>query len=493
MTDEYTWKPHYGPQTAFCESWQDEVLYGGAAGGGKTDCLTLEASRFVELPEYHALVARRTYPMLQEVIDRTRKYYPIMGGEYKASEHRWYFPSGARISLGHCQHDGDEYNFQGKEFQFIGLDEAGQFLPKAILYLFSRCRSTNPNIPKRIRYASNPGGPAHQFLKDRFRIEQYPIGGTTFAENVEIDLGPHKIREQITRIFIPAKLIDNPSLIENDPGYVARLMQLPEIERMRLLHGIWDAFEGQAFSELNREVHGYDPLTMFGGNPPPEWERYRSFDWGYSSPGSVQWWAIDYDGRLWLYREWYLGKRDDQKGMWVGLKMSDAEIARGIKEREKGEKINPGPADPSIFNPKRHTKDQAVGPPISEAMANEGIYFMPADNDRVLGKQQFHSRLRVNEDGDPMIKISNECEHWWRTLPQLQEDVRKLEDIDSDSEDHEYDCTRYMCMFRPMRPRIPEQVVPRGSFMDERRRYIAAKNYASRHGVSMNQAYGRVR
>ena len=469
------------------------MLYGGAAGGGKTDCLTLEATRFINTPGYHALLARRTFPMLQEIIDRTRIYYPAMGGDYKAGEHRWYFPSGAKISMGHCQNDGDEYNYQGKEYQYIGLDEAGQFLPKQILYLFSRCRSTNPTIPKRIRYATNPGGPAHQFLKDRFRIQQYPQGNVTFGELVEFDLGPMKIKEMIHRVFIPAKLIDNPSLLQNDPAYVARLMQLPEIERKRLLEGLWDSFEGQVFIELNKELHGYDPKKVSQPFPPPEWEKFRTFDWGYSSPASVGWWAVDYDGRLWRYREWYIAKRDDQKGAWVGLKMSPAEIARGIKEREKGEKIHPGPADPAIFHPHRHTKDQVIGPPIAEVMASEGVHFLRGDNDRILGKQQVHSRFRVDEAGEPMIKISFDCENWWRTVPDLSENPNKIEDVDTDSEDHSYDETRYACMFRPLKPSVKALEAPRGSFGYERKRYIQAQKYAQRHGTSIVSAYGRIK
>jgi hypothetical protein len=485
------WYPHPGPQTQFCETWQDEVLYGGAAGGGKTDCLIMEAARYIDYPDYHALLARRTFPQLQEVIDRTRKYYPHFGGEYKSSEHRWYFPTGAKITMGHCQHDGDQYNFQGKEFQFIGFDEAGQFLPKQILYLFSRCRTTS-NIPKRIRYATNPGGPAHTWLKDRFRIGEYPMGNVSFVEEVDIDLAGIKRKERVSRSFIPAKLQDNPTLVENDPSYVAMLMQLPEIEKMRLLHGVWDSFEGQVFIELNKDVHGCEPFDV-----PGEWKRYRCFDWGYSAPFTVQWWAIDYDGNKYLYREWYGGKKDEQKQKVVGLKMTAAEIARGIFEREeedkrRGAKVMPGPCDPACWNKRRDPKSGIIGPSVADEMQAEGISWLKADNDRLLGKQQVHAHLALNEEGEPHIRVFNNCDNWWRIMPLIREDPRNIEDVDTDQEDHDYDCSRYFFMFKPLKPRMrAKQDV--GSFAYERRKYIKAKGYAINHGVSMGQAYGMVR
>lgn len=487
----YSWYPHKGPQINFCKSWQDEVLYGGAAGGGKTDCLIVEAARFVSFKNYHGLLARRTFPMLQEVIDRTRKYYPHFGGDYRASEHRWYFPSGAKISLGHCQHDGDEYNYQGKEYQFIGLDEAGQFLPKQILYLFSRNRSTDPTIPKRMRYASNPGGPAHQFLKDRFRIQSFPTGDITFWEEVTVDIGlDKKITERISRVFIPAKLMDNPTLLQNDMAYVARLMQLPEIERMRLLHGIWDTFEGQVFTELNREVHGVEPFEI-----PPEWNKWRSFDWGSSAPFSVGWWACDFDGNLYRYREWYGGKKDDERHTYMGLKMTATEIARGIRDIEnkhEDRNVRPGPADPAIWNKRRDFKTGVIGPAVADEMTAEGIHWIPADNDRIQGKQQFHNRLRLDDNGNPSIKVFNSCEDWWRCMPTMKEHPRNIEDVDDGGEDHIYDESRYFLMFRPMKP-TPRLKDDMGSFQSERRRYIKATQYAKRHGVNMDNAYARVR
>lgn len=475
-----TWKPHPGPQTAFGQAWEFEVLYGGAAGGGKTDALIMEATRYVGFPEYNGILFRRTFPQLQEVLDRTRQFYPMLGGEYRAGEHRWYFPSGARINLGHMQNEDDYFNYQGKEFGFVGFDEAGQFLPKQYLYLFSRARSTNPEIKPQFRAATNPGGPGHQFLKDRFRISANTPNTTIY----DAETG-------LTRRFIPAKLQDNPSLAENDPMYIRRLMMLPEIERLRLLEGVWDAFEGQVFIELNREIHGCAPFDI-----PAEWPRFRSFDWGYSAPYSVGWWAADYDGNIYRYRELYGGRKDEGRGIWVGTRETPTEIARKVKEieREAGEHVHIGPADPSIWS-KRRQKDGSIGISVAEEMSREGmnkIIWIKADNDRILGKQQIHSRLKLNEDGNPSMFIFNTCEHFWRTIPLLQEHPNILEDIDhKNAEDHVYDEVRYFCMFRPTRPKTqPRNDV--GSFQWERRKLMRAQQHAAKFGVPMSEAYGRV-
>lgn len=489
---DIVWQPHKGPQWEFSRSSEDEVLYGGAAGGGKTDSLIMEAIRYIRHPRYHALIIRRTFTELQEIIDRTRRYYPPMGGDYKASEHRWYFPSGAKVSMGHCQHDGSEYQYQGREFQYIAFDEAGQFLPKQILYLFSRCRSSQ-GIKKRIRYATNPGGPAHQFLKDRFCIGEYPMGNKVFHEIVHFEIGGKKHSETITRKFIPAKLDDNPTLANNDPTYRALLTQLPPVERMRLLEGRWDSFEGQVFSELNREVHGCEPFDI-----PPEWTRFRSFDWGYSSPFCVQWWAVDYDRHLYLYREWYGGRKDEARQSYVGLKMTASDIARKIKEIEEqdkriGGRVLPGPADPSIWSKRRDMKTGIVGPSVADEMSAEGVTWLRGDNNRILGKQQVHSRLSLDDHGNPGMHIFNNCEHWWRTMALLKQHPREPEDIDHvNAEDHCYDCSRYALMSRPIRPTVKKRS-DIGSFQWERRRLIRAKVYAIQHGTSINSAYGMVR
>jgi hypothetical protein len=476
------WVPHAGAQEEFCARGEFEALYGGAAGPGKTDCLIALATRYIEFPDYKGILFRRTFPQLQEIIDRCWARYPSFGGVYRSTEHRWYFPSGATIALSHMQHEADMYNHQGKEYQFIGFDELTQFLLMQYLYLFSRARSTNPNIPPRIRSSTNPGGVGHNWVKERL---------VTITDHGKPYVDP---KTGLSRIFIPGTLEDNPTLMLNDPTYVFRLEALPELEKQRLRYGIWDAFEGQVFSELSQLAHGCEPFDI-----PPEWERFCVFDWGYAKPFSVGWYAIDYDGYLYRYREWY-GCKDGEAD--VGLKMIAAEVAKGILEREKGEKIRFRVADPSIWHPRPESrKGESRGPTVQEDMASQGVFFLKADNDRAQGKMQVHKRLKVEEQIDEAsgeitaessVKIFNNCKHFWRTIPVMVEDQNNPEDVDTDQEDHVYDEFRYACMARPLRPK-KLQTLPSGSFAAERNKLIKAKQYAKRHGTSLQNAYTRVR
>lgn len=399
-----------------------------------TDCLIAGALRYIGFKNYKSIIFRRTFPQLQEIIDRCFAQYPGLGGQYKSTEHRWYFPSGATIQLGHMQHENDKYNWQGKEFQNCNFDELTQFSESQYLYLFSRCRTTDPNIPTTFMSTTNPGGVGHYWVKQRF-VSNCPPGQTY----IDPETG-------LSRVFIPGTLADNPSLLENDPGYVIRLEALPEIEKMRLLHGIWDAFEGQVFTELSARVHSIKPF-----DPPPEWYKFMVFDWGYSSPFSCGWYAVDFDGVLYRYREWYgtKGKRkiygEKEGGYNAGLKMSNEEIATGILDREKNEKISARIADPAIWS-KRPLKGGGHGPPIVEDFANAGIFFIKADNDRVHGKSQVHKRFKVEEELDPetgeivnehaMFYACEDQEHFWRCMPEMREDENNPEDVDDSGEDH---------------------------------------------------------
>ena len=464
-------------------------MFGGSAGPGKTDCLVAALTRDVDHPRYHALLLRRTFPQLQEIIDRCHNLYPHMGGTYRATDKRWIFPSGAKIDLGHMQHEADKYNYQGKEFHKIGFDELTQFTDTQYTYLHSRARTTDPELVPQILSTTNPGGIGHYWVKDRF---------VAITDSLRTYIDPVT---GLTRVFVPATIEDNPTLFDNDPAYLARLEGLPEIEKMRLRYGIWDAFEGQVFPELSQMVHGCEDFDI-----PPEWEKFCVFDWGYSKPFSVGWYALDYDGVLYRYREWYGCRRemhDETDGADTGLKMPAFEVAKGILDREAGEKIRMRIADPSIWHKRPDSrKKESRGPTIHEDMCAEGVYFNKADNDRLQGKLQVHKRFKLDEEIDtetgevlsdrPMLQVFDSCKGFWRTMLQLREDQRNVEDVDTDQEDHIYDEFRYMCMARPIRPKKVVRIPP-GSFHAERKRLINAKKYARRHGVSLDVAYSRLR
>ena len=481
-----TWRPHPGPQTDFCSRGEYEVGYGGSAGPGKTDCLIAEATRYIGHKNYRGLILRRNFPQLQEVLDRCWSLYPYLGGIYRATEHRWYFPSGATINLGHMQHENDKYNYQGKEYQGIFYDEVTQFTESQYLYLHSRARSTDPNIPPRIRCATNPGGIGHKWFKKRF-----------------LSIGPNKVLIDpvtgLSRVFIQAKIQDNPTLLDNDPAYLERLKNLPEIERRRLLEGDWDSFEGQAFAELTTRDHGYEDVDI-----PPEWSIFCCLDWGYAKPFSVGWYAVDYDDCIWRFAEWY-GCEEGQPDL--GIRMPAPEVAEGILQREREMGITPRVrfGDPSIWGkygsiPSR--RRETVGPSVGEDMLRAGVVFLRADNDRIQGKGQCHRRLMLREvvdhktgaviTAEPMFRCALSCEHWWRTVPSLQMSPLNPEDVDDEAEDHCYDEWRYAMMSRPLRPQ-KVVAVPQGSIREERARLIRAKDYSRRHGVSLNQAYERMR
>lgn len=484
------WRPHPGFQTHFLERSEFEALAGGAAGPGKTDLLIMGALRNIRHPKYHGVIIRRTYPRLQEIIDRCHEIYPAYGGEWSAKLHRFEFPSGAKITLGHCQHEDSKRDYHGKEFQYIAFDELTEFTESQYKFIaLSRARSTIPGIPIQIRSATNPGGVGHQWVKERF-VDVAKWGRRYISP-----------KTGLSRIFVPGTVEDNPTLFANDPAYLARLEELPEIEKLRLRHGIWDAFEGQVFSDLSSAVHGIEPFDI-----PPEWERYCVLDWGYAKPFSVGWYAVDYDDVIYRYREWYGSKKETEgsdEGADVGIKKQAWEVAKGILERENGEKIRYRIADPSIWHTRpgfRHK--EARGVTIEEDFANEGVNFVAADNDRTHGKLQVHKRLQREEDIDPetgeitgemaLLRVFNNCKGFWRTMPALVEDPKNPEDIDTKQEDHIYDELRYMCMARPIKPKKVVSIAP-GSFQAERQRLIRAKKEARRRGISVTEAYMRIK
>lgn len=454
-TEKVVWRPQ-PRQCDFMVRPEYEALYGGAAGGGKSDALLGEALRQVNKRYYRAIIFRKTYPDCTELIDRAHELYPraYPGATYNDNKHCWTFPSGAKIYFGAMQHKKDRLKYQGKQFAFIGFDELTHFSWDEYSYMFSRNRcAKDPTIRCYIRATTNPGGVGHGWVKDRFITAAEPM--TPIKTEMEI-AGKKYVRR---RIFIPSSVFDNKILLENDPNYIANLGMLPEAELRALLYGDWDSFSGQVFSEWkNDSSHYLDQKGTHVIKPfpiPKEWRRYRSFDFGYAKPFSVGWWAVDYDGIAYRYRELY-GCVPNQPN--TGVKWHPRQIANKIREME--EKYEPkgvyisGIADPSIW-------DASRGESIAAAMEKEGIYWEPADNDRMSGKMQFHYRLAFDENGTAMTYIFDTCKDYIRTIPNLVYDELDVEDVDSSQEDHIYDEARYFYQANPISPRKHEKPQPK--------------------------------
>jgi hypothetical protein len=290
-----------------------------------------------------------------------------------------------------------------------------------------------------MRLTGNPGGPGHHWVKDRY-ISPNPTGYQVITEQEDVEVEPGTfVRASIDRVFIPARLKDNRLLLQNDPTYVMRLRQTGSAALVKAwLEGDWSGVDGTFFSEFDEQIHVIRGQLQF----PDHWPRMRALDWGSASPFSCGWYTISDGTAKWprdaliKYQEWYgwNGKPN------VGLKMHAGLVAQGIINREKGQTIEYGVADPSIYI-------SNGGPSIAELMVVEGCAWFKGDNARQPGWEQL--RMRLNQD-NPLIFFHESCEATIRTLPYLQHNERNNEDLDTDAEDHAADETRYMCMSRAM-------------------------------------------
>lgn len=451
------WRPQ-PRQIAFLERSEYECLYGGAAGGGKSDALIIEALSQVDNPNYRGILFRKTYPQARELILKSKRIYPAAYPEavYNGSAHEWTFPSGAKVYFGSLPNKDSYLNYQGLSFSFIGFDELTHFTLEEYEYLLSRNRADGAGLRVYVRATANPGGIGHGWVKERFITASKPNVPYTVSNTV-YDREGKAIETSRSRIFIPSSVFDNQILLQNDPNYIANLASLPEAQRNALLYGDWDSFEGQVFTEFKNNPDGYltrrDSHVIEPFEIPASWRRYRSFDFGYSRPFAVQWWAIDYDGTAYMYRQLY-GCTDTPN---TGLKWEPKQIARKIKEIE--DELEPpgtfitGIADPAIWD----TSRGADGTIIS-LFEEEGIYFEKGKNSRLSGKMQCHYRFAFDEENRPKAYIFKNCTAFLRTITALVYDKNHVEDIDTSLEDHDYDAMRYFFMYNPISPPPPKPV-----------------------------------
>lgn len=454
------WQPQPGPQTALIACPVFEVFYGGARGGGKTEGSIGDwldhSSRYGELAI--GIFFRRKLVQLAEVIARTKQLFPKLGAKYNEQQKTWTMANGARLKFAYLEKDSDAEEYQGHSYTRVYIEELTNFpSPGPVNKLRATLRS-GPGVPTGMRFTGNPGGPGHTWVKARY-IDPAPQGYEVITEGTEIELDGAKSMVSLSRVFIPSKLGDNNLLMRNDPTYILRLRQSGSEALVRAwLEGDWSIVDGAFFDEWDESRHVLP--SSFAALLKPNWLRFRSHDWGSARPFSVGWYCVVEEpitfgervipiGALVKYREWY-----GAKGANVGLKMIAEDVADGIKEREKGERVRYGVADPAIYI-------RNGGPSIGENMAKRGVTWRAADNKRIPGWSQVRSRL-VGDGAGPMLYFLETCEDTIRTLPVLQHDENLQEDLDTDGEDHAADELRYACMSRPWLQRPPAApILPR--------------------------------
>ena len=447
-------------QSDALQSTATEILYGGAAGGGKSHLFRTALIYWgLAVPGLQTYLFRRTLPDLwRNHMDGPTSFPALLAPWVKTGlariNHSKGFidlPGGSRINLCHCQHAKDVYNYQGAEMHVLAIDELTQWQRDMYLFLRSRVRMVSVKVPEQFRglfpriiCGANPGGVGHNWVKSDF-IDVQPV--------FQISRMPGK-EGGLRRQYIPARLEDNPALLRDDPDYINRLDGLGNPALVKAMkEGDWDIVAGGAIDDVwNRDAHVLEPFEV-----PPTWRIDRSFDWGSSKPFSVGWWA-ESDGTEATMRDgskrcWPRGTifRIAEMYGWngkanEGCRMLAVEVARKILELEarvfKGRAVAPGPADSAIY-------DAENGQSIGDDMAAAGVLWERADKrpgSRKAGLETLRRRLKacltrpMEESG---LFIFSTCAQFIRTVPVLSRDSRDPDDVDSGAEDHVYDETRY--------------------------------------------------
>ena len=425
-------------QKLFLSSHAKHTAYGGARGGGKSWAVRDKAKRLcLRFGGIKVLIVRRTYPeLVNNHINQLREELNGIA-RYNKSEKVFTFPNGSTIKFGYCNNDKDLLNYQGTEVDILYIDEATQFTEEQYKVLIACVRGVN-NFPKRTYLTCNAGGIGHQWVKRLFITRAYQDG-----ENPD------------DYCFIQSLVTDNKVLMESQPEYIKQLEALPPKLKEAWLYGNWDIFEGQFFEdfvdrpeqyESRQWTHVIEPFDI-----PDGWKIYRSFDWGYNKPFSCMWFAVDYDGVVYHILELYGCTKTPNEGVKWTPPQVFAEIARIEREHPwlKGKKVI-GVADPAIWNAE-------YGKSVADVAMEHSVYFQKGDHERIAGWMQCHYYLAFDEGGFPMFYVFKNCKNFIRTIPLLQYDEHKPEDVDTDGEDHIADAWRYFLMSRPIKPRIPKK------------------------------------
>lgn len=414
-------------QKAFILANQSEVLFGGAAGGGKSYGQIIDAFiSAMKYPGIKQLVLRRTFAELDKSIVRTvLGLYPRDMFTYNSSSHTGRFLNGSIIDFGYCATENDVYQYQSAEYDIIRFDELTHFTEAQYVYLISRVRGAN-NFPKQIKSSTNPGGVGHTWVKARF-IDKAPPNTEFIGE------------DGMRRIFIPSVISDNKPLTAADPDYQRRLEALPEREKKALLYGDWNIFEGQYFPEFDRDTHVCTPFDI-----PKEWRRYRSFDYGLDRL-ACHWYAVDSARNVYVYKE---------------VCVSDAPISiasKHILEANEEDEIYATFAPPDMWS-----RSQETGQSKATIFNDNGVRLTKSSNDREAGWLAVKELMTTDSNGSARLHIFNTCTELIKCLPALQVDKKRPTDCATEPHDitHAPDSLRYFSIAWT-RPNPIEETVTR--------------------------------
>jgi hypothetical protein len=474
------WRPQAGSQLDFLSCPVFETLYEGTRGGGKTDCLLMDFAKECGRgygAAWRGILFRKTYPQLADVIAKSKKWFPRMFGTkdcgFNNTEKYWWWKTGEMLFLRHFDRADDYENYHGHEYTWLGFEELTNWaLPTPLTKMMSTVRSSHKGVPKRVRSTTNPYGPGHGWVKQRYQLHK-AVRDRRVMRNLKDDDG----NNLPDRVSIHSDIRENKILLNEDPTYLDRLRAScrSEAERKAWLEGSWDIVAGGMFDDLwQTPVHNLLPFDV-----PQSWRIRPSFDWGSSHPFSVGYWAIsdgtDYitrsgqarmtvRGDMFRIREWY-GCRPNEVN--VGLKISAAAIAKGMIERQLAWKIHTrlrrGIADAAIFSEENEhsiAADMAKEIVLDNGEKYKGITWDRSDKSsgtRKLGWQAIRQRLEdaiPPKSGNPrerpgLFVVGPYCSDWIRTVLTLPRDQDDMDDVDDEAEDHAGDETRYIVYDEP--------------------------------------------
>lgn len=405
-------------QQAFHDLDADEVLFGGAAGGGKSVALLMDTGQFcADHAGVRAALFRRTYPELWRtaILAAAERFPAAFGGTYHHTTHEWRFPNGSVLEFCYAKAEMDVLIYQSAEYQRLAFDELTHFSLYQYSYLISRLRSVRPGLRLQVKAGTNPGGVGHTWVKARFGIAEQQHGAPFLDEHGR------------TLAFMPARVDDNPHLMEADPAYVTRLRQLPDAERRALLEGDWDVFAGQVFGEWRRDRHVIRPHAL-----PTSWPRWRAVDYGTARPFVCLWLCQDPATlRVYVYRE-----------------ISQAGVVPASRQAQMIADATPldEPIRFTVADPAMAIRQADTGASISDVYAAAGVTVHPASNERLNGLSRVHDFLAEAPDGRPYLQVFETCPRLCANMPALVYDQHVVEDVDTEGPDDEYDALRYGLM-----------------------------------------------